>query len=298
MITIGTRGSALALKQTEIVKDSLLELEPNLDVQVKIIKTEGDKNLSPIPLDVVGKGWFTKDIEKALLEGQIDLAVHSLKDLPEELPDGLTITAVTKREDARDVLVSKYNLTLEKLPKGAIIGTDSARRRLQLLRMRADLRVESIRGNVNTRLKKLQTENYDGLLLAAAGLKRLSLQGVITQYFDPTIIIPAPGQGALAVETRLNDHKINDLLKGINDVLTQIATHAERAFAAAIGGGCKLPVGAYAVCKGDICTLHGMIASLDGSRYIQDVVEGSCDEVLNLGRLLAVRILDRFNGTQ
>lgn len=294
-ITIGTRGSDLALIQTEIVKNNLLAIDPTLEINVSIIKTKGDKNMSPIPLDTVGKGWFTKEIEKALLDKTIDLAVHSLKDMPEELPNGLAITAITKREDPRDVLVSRDKHTLADLPSGAIIGTDSSRRRLQVLHLRSDLHVASVRGNVNTRLNKLNEGNYDALVLAAAGLKRLGKDNVITQYFDPTAFIPAPGQGALAIETRKSDSILTAFLSNIIDKPTEIATNAERAFAAATGGGCKLPVGAYAVCNGDTCKLYGMLASLDGSQYIVDAIEGPCDEAVTMGEKLAKKIVAKVS---
>lgn len=290
-ITIGTRGSDLAIIQTEIVKAAILAIDSDIQIDISIIKTEGDKNMSPIPLDTVGKGWFTKEIEKTLLDGSIDLAVHSLKDLPEELPEGLGIAAITKRGDVRDVLVSKNRVKLADLPAGAIIGTDSSRRRLQVLHLRNDLQVESVRGNVNTRLKKLHQGNYDALVLAAAGLQRLNMEKEITEYFDPTTFIPAPGQGALAVETRINDTALNNFLDKINHIPTTTATKAERAFAAAIGGGCKLPVGAYAICQNDRFTLYGMMASLDGTTYVIDQTNGPCVEAKALSKALANKIL-------
>lgn len=292
-ITIGTRGSDLAIIQTEIIKAAILSVDPEVVIDVSIIKTEGDKNMSPIPLDTVGKGWFTKEIEKALLDGIIDVAAHSLKDLPEELPDGLGISAITERGDVRDVLVSKNHMKLADLPKGAIIGTDSSRRRLQILHLREDLRVESVRGNVNTRLKKLHEGNYDALVLAAAGLQRLNMEQDITEYFDPTTFIPAPGQGALAVETRISDTALNNILQQINHTPTIITTKAERAFASAIGGGCKLPVGAYAVCEGKTFTLYGMMALLDGKEYIIDKTNGFCDEAEYLSKVLANKIITK-----
>lgn len=293
-ITIGTRGSDLAIIQTEIVKSSLLAVDPSLQIDVSIIKTEGDKNMSPIPLDTVGKGWFTKEIEKALLDETIDVAVHSLKDMPEALPEGLGITAITQREDPSDVLVSKNHVSLEDLSPGAIVGTDSSRRRVQVLRMRNDLTVTSVRGNVGTRLNKLYEGQYDALILAAAGLIRLGKQSEITQYFGPTTFIPAPGQGALAVESRTNDSERNVFIKKINHEPTAIATTAERAFAAMAGGGCKLPVGAYAVCYEDTFTLYGMLASLDGSQYITDSIGGPCSEAMKLGESLAKEMLEKF----
>ena len=247
-IIIGTRGSQLALIQTEIIKKQLLLVQPNVEVEIKIITTTGDKNMSPVPLDNVGKDWFTKEIDKALLNGVIDMAVHSLKDLPEVLPDGLIIAAIPKREDAREAFISKNNVPFDKLEKGAIIGTDSTRRRVQILYKRPDLMVRSIRGNVNTRLKKLTQSEYDGIFLAVAGLKRLGLEEKITQYFSESDMLPSPGQGALAVVVRKEEHALIDLLQKLNDEQTLAAVKAERSFSKVFGGGCKMPVGAYAQC--------------------------------------------------
>lgn len=289
-IRIGTRGSALALRQTEIVRE-LLAQQNAFEIEVKIIKTEGDSNLGPIPLDTVGKGWFTKEIERELLSGAIDLAVHSLKDLPEELPEELHIGAVVEREDARDVLVSKDGSTLEQLKRGAIIGTDSLRRAAQILHLRPDLHVESIRGNVLTRIEKLKTGNYDALILAAAGLNRLGLGHAITQYFDISLIVPAPGQGALAVEKRKDDAVLQPVLDAISHQTTQNAVNAERAFSAAIGGGCKMPVGAYGVCKDGTLKLWGMVGTPNGSNIMKEAIEGTCENARELGYELATRML-------
>jgi len=293
-IIIGSRGSALAWKQSEVVSDRLQNLDPTLRIEIKAITTQGDKNNSPIPLDVVGKGWFTKEIENELLASSIDLAVHSLKDLPEELPNGLCIGAIPEREDPRDVLVSKDGKALEQLKQGAIIGTDSLRRKVQILALRSDLVVESIRGNVPTRLKKLQTEHYDAVVLAAAGLVRLGLENEITQYFEPGQMVPAPGQGALAVELRTQDTELQNLLQQINDPVTEITTSAERAFSRAVGGGCKQPVGAYATCVGDIFTLVAIIAPLDCSTLIRDSITGTCADSIMLSQQLAKRMLEKI----
>lgn len=288
---MGTRGSQLSLVQTDIIKNLLLRQNSSLQLAVKIIKTKGDKNMSPIPLDSIGKGWFTKELDSELLQGTIDLAVHSLKDLPETLPNGLVISAVSQREDAREALVSTSGLTLSKLPKGAIIGTDSTRRKAQILHKRADLEVRSVRGNINSRLEKLDMGEYDGLLLAAAGLKRLGLQARIAEYFDPIDLIPSPGQGALAVVTRKSDGSLNTLLEKINHNQTMAIVCAERAFSAAAGGGCKMPVGAYAVCNGDTLTLYGVVGSLDGTHLKKDKIIGKTTKPLALGKVLAERLL-------
>ena len=289
-IIIGTRGSDLALAQTDIVKKLVTSLDPSITVEIKVIKTEGDKNMAPIPTDVVGKGWFTKEIEKALLTREIDLAEHSLKDLGEVLPEGLIISAIPARGDVRDVLVSKNNIQVKDLPEGAIIGTDSARRKVLLLQMRTDLQVESVRGNVNTRLRKLQEEDYDALVLAAAGLQRLGMEDIITEYFDPFEFIPAPGQGAIAIQTRSSDTELNRLLVKINDTKTELETIAERLFTKAMGGGCKLPVGAYAVIEGDQLKLYGMVAEEDGSYFRKGSITGKAKDVEKLGKDLVLRL--------
>jgi len=259
-VVIGTRGSELALAQSEIVRQKLRAVEPGLAVEIKIIKTQGDVDASPIPLDTVGKGWFTKEIEDALLAGSIDLAVHSLKDLPEDLPEGLRIGAFPEREDARDVLVSAGNLPLAGLRKGAVIGTDSMRRKMQILALRSDVTVESVRGNVPTRVKKLRDGHYDAIVIAAAGLIRLGLQKEIAHYFSVDEITPAPGQGILAVELRADDAARAELVKKINDPEAEAAATAERTFSARVGGGCKEPVGAYAAREGERMMLQGMLA--------------------------------------
>ena len=203
-LIIGPRGSELAHVQAGIVRHALQAVEPKLQIQVKIIRTYGDVNQQPIPLDTIGKGWFTKEIERALLDGSIDLAVHSLKDLAHEIPAGLHIGAHLPREDARDVLITKHGESLEELPRGAIIGTDSLRRQTQMCALRPDVKAQSLRGNVLTRLKKLSSENYNAIILAAAGLKRLGLENRITRYFDPIEMTPAPGQGILALQAKQN----------------------------------------------------------------------------------------------
>lgn len=297
-IIIGTRGSELALMQSEIVKRKLLAVDPTLSVELKIIKTEGDVNASPIPLDTIGKGWFTKEIEQELLDGTIHLAVHSLKDLPEALPEGLSLGAFPEREDARDVLVSKGNLNVHDLAHGARVGTDSTRRRVQVLALRPDLVVTSMRGNVPTRLKKAESSEYDAAILAAAGLKRLGLESRIAQYFSLEEITPAPGQGILAVEVRTprdeNDKALFELVKKINDPASAIAASAERAFSKRVGGGCKEPVGAYANIKGDAFTLYGMIAPEGGKKILRDIVSGNAHDGVSLAEALGDKLVKRF----
>jgi len=293
-IVIGSRGSDLALRQSEIVLRKIQSLDPNLLIEVRTIATKGDRNNGPIPLDVVGKGWFTKEIEQELLRGSIDMAVHSLKDLPEELPEGLSIGAIPAREDPRDALVSKDGRRLDQLGQGAVIGTDSLRRQVQILALRPDLVVRSIRGNVPTRLSKLQTEGYDAVVLAAAGLIRLGLQDRITHCFTVEEMAPAPGQGSLAIEIRSKDQELQKLLSAINDPATELTATAERAFSSAVGGGCKQPVGVYASCDGARFTLQAMIAPLDCSKLVRDSITGNCADSLGLSRALAERMLGRI----
>lgn len=289
-IIIGTRGSDLARKQTEIVSELLRGAHPDLEIEVKVISTEGDRNQNPITTEVVGKRLFTKDIEDALLAGTIDMAVHSLKDLPAELPDGLTIGAIPVRADVRSVLVSKSGASLLQLPAGAVIGTDSALRKSLLLNVRPDLTVKSIRGNVPTRLEKMKNEGYDALMLAAAGLHRLGLEGRITEYFDPTETLPAPGQGAMAVEIRSGDTERAELVSAIADRDTTIAVTAERAFSAQLGGGCKTPIGAYAQCIGQTLRLYGCVGAVDGANVRRGWHEGDASASEQVGAALAKQL--------
>jgi len=289
-IIIGTRGSQLSIAQTNIIKDTLAEIYPQYEIELQLITTKGDVNMAPIPLDTVGKGWFTKEIDKALLQGKVDLAVHSLKDLPEVLPKGLVLVATPQREDARDVLVSRKNLPLKKLPKGAIIGTDSIRRKIQILHKRSDLVVKSVRGNVNTRLAKLESGEYDALILAAAGLIRLGFENQITQYFPIEDVVPSPGQGTLAVVIKETNTELIEVIKKLNHMQTVIETEAERAFSKELGGGCKTPTGAYAICKNDRITIYGMLGTLDGKKIVKEKIKGTCDDAKALGKQLAKKL--------
>lgn len=292
-ITIGTRGSKLALIQTELIRKQLLSLFPEIQITIKIIKTTGDKNLNPVPLDTTGKGWFTKELDNALLEGKIDMAVHSLKDVPEVLSDGLVIAAISKREDPRDVLVSKSNLPLEKIKKGAVIGTDSNRRKSQLLNKRPDLKVISIRGNVNSRLQKLDNGDYDGILLAAAGLKRLGLSVRISHYFEATDLIPSPGQGALAVIIKKSNKNMFALLNKLNHNDTNNAVRAERAFSNKFGGGCTMPIGAYSEIQDNKIILHGFMGSYSGKYVKKATATGSIIDPEKLGTDLANTFINK-----
>jgi len=292
-IIIGARGSKLSLIQTDIVKNKLQALLPGIEIIVQVITTKGDKDMSPVPLDSIWKGWFTREIDKSLLGGSIDLAVHSLKDLPETLEEGLIIAAIPQREDAREAMVSKTGVSFDKLRKGAIIGTDSTRRGSQILNRRADLVIKSLRGSVITRLEKLEREDYDAIFLAVAGLKRLGLEERITEYFEAVDFIPSPGQGALALVTKKDSIKLNTLLQKLNHEKTVIAVKAERAFSDAIGGGCKMPVGSYAEIDGERLVIYAFIGSLDGRNVDKDSIEGDITKPVELGTALADKLIEQ-----
>ncbi len=289
-IIIGTRGSALALKQTGITKAALQAINPSLEIEVRVIETRGDVNQNPIPLDTIGKGWFTQEIENALLNGEIDLAVHSLKDMADDMPRGLHIGAYLPREDARDVLITKKGESLEDLPQGAVIGTDSLRRQIQMRGLRGDVVMKSVRGNVPTRLQKLESEPYDAIILAAAGLKRLGLEGHITRYFEPHEMTPAPGQGILAIQAKEGDAELHALLAAINDADAARAARIERSFSKTMGGGCKSPTGAYAFRDGDECVLIGMRADSESS-IMREEMRAPWEASDNLGEMLAKKLL-------
>jgi hydroxymethylbilane synthase len=263
-LVIGTRGSKLALIQSQLVAAALQKAHPGLELETKVITTKGDTTQVPIPLDTVGKAWFTAEIEHALQAGEIDLAVHSLKDLPPELGEGLVSLPVLERADPRDVLVGKSGAIMSKLPEGATVGTDSLRRKAALVLARPDLRVVSLRGNVQTRLRKLREQPYDAIVLAAAGLERLGELEQITEYLDPANYVPAIGQGVLAAEVRAVDNELHDLLSGLQHAPTVTAVEAEQTFSRVVGGGCKLPVGCYAQIFPDHIQLHAMVGDNDG----------------------------------
>ena len=291
-ITIGTRGSQLALWQAEYVKKCLNAHFPDLNISLQIIKTTGDRiqNRSLVGL---GKGVFTREIEFALLDGTIDLAVHSMKDLPTKLPDGLCIGAIPSREDPRDVLVSPLGLSLKELPEKAKIGTTSPRRRVQLIFLRSDLTVVDIRGNLDTRLRKLRETDTDGLILAAAGIKRLVGQEVITEYFEADKMVPAPGQGALGIEIREDDDVMCQVLSPINDADAELAVVAERAVLSRLGGGCQVPIGVYASIKDGELGIVGMVADHNGKQRVvaQDV--GPPTQAIRIADRLAKSLLSQ-----
>lgn len=267
-IVLGTRGSKLALRQSEIVKSRLKRIYPQLQIELKVIKTSGDKNIKSPMTQIDDKGLFVKEIEKALLEKKVDLAVHSLKDVPVEQPQGLQISALVKRENPYDVFISEQFSSLEEMKPGSIVGTSSLRRKSQLLYLRPDLRVKEIRGNVETRLGKLNKGTYQGVILAACGLERLGLGERITQVLPVEKMIPAVGQGTLAVETRKGHKKINDLCLNLNHKNTQSAIQEEREFLKSMGGGCQVPLGCYAFFESNHFFIRGFVGDLEGKNII------------------------------
>lgn len=290
-LKLGTRGSRLALAQAEWVANKLKNRWPNLVVSLEAIKTTGDKILDVPLAKVGGKGLFVKEIEEALLDGRIDLAVHSLKDLPAQLPQGLTIGATPIREDPRDVLISKEGRTFSELPERARIGTSSLRRKVQLLHARPDLEILPLRGNLDTRIRKLETEDLDAIVVAAAGVKRLRVEGRVTEYLLDEISIPAIGQGALAVEVREDDEETLKLVKALDHWETRQAATAERAFLQRLFGSCQVPIAAYAKIQNGRLIISGMVASLDGKRLVRETVEGNPYSAEALGTALAEKLL-------
>lgn len=273
VVRVGTRASALARQQTGLVLERLIPLYPHLEFQVVTVTTHGDANQAA-PLAGMGLGVFVKEIEQQILDGRLDMAVHSLKDMPTLLPDGLALSALLPREDPRDVLVNRFGSRLEELPAGVLIGTSSPRRRSQLLTRRPDLTVIPIRGNVETRLRKSQGEECDGAILAAAGLLRLGLGDRIAEYLSPQRFVPPPGQGVLAVETRADDHRMAGILRVIDHAQTRYAAIAERAFLERLGGGCQVPVGAFAQSEAELMSLTVFLGSPDGQQTFQAKVQG------------------------
>lgn len=291
LLTIGTRSSKLALAQAELVRAALLNVQPDLDVRLEHITTKGDVVQDRPLSEIGGNGLFVTQIEEALREGRVDIAVHSAKDLASTLPTDMLLAAFLPRADARDVLVSRDGATLSELPPGARVGTSSPRRTCQVRAMRRDLTVLDIRGNVDTRLRKLHEGQYDAIVLAAAGLARLDMLRCVTEWFPTDVMIPAVAQGALAVEARADDAYIRDLASKINDPLTATVVRAERAFLARIGGGCSLPIGAYATVAGGEVRITGMIGSVEGQvlRGVEVAAEGEPEQA---GARLAEQLLD------
>lgn len=294
-IKIGTRGSKLALWQANWIKDALLARYPNRQVELQIIKTKGDKILDTPLAQVGGKGLFVKEIETAMLEGAIDLAVHSMKDMPSFIPEGLQIGAIPRRENPHDVLISHPQRPhpLNDLKAGARIGTCSLRRAAQLLHLQPHFEIIPLRGNLDTRLRKLESENMDAIVLAAAGVLRLGLAERITQYLGEEIMLPAVGQGALCIETRINDPDIEPLIGALNHPPTHTVVTGERAFLNHLEGGCQVPIAAHGHTDGQTFTLTGLTASVDGQTCIKDTVSGPAAESDRIGVELARRLLDQ-----
>lgn len=294
-LVIGSRGSKLALWQAEQARERLRLLNPQVDVHIEIIKTTGDVKNDPLSV-IGGKGVFTKELEDALLDGRIDIAVHSLKDLPTMLPDGLSITAICEREDPRDALVMRAgteNGSLRQLPEGAVVGTSSQRRLAQLKALRGDVIVRDLRGNVDTRIRKLDEGQYDAVILASAGLVRLGLQERISARIATSEMLPAVGQGAIAIETRRDNEFAVQSVSQLDHGETRIACLAERAFLRSLGGGCQVPIAAHAVLDGDVLKLDGLVAKPDGSEILRGSSSGSPDDPEALGSALADELIDR-----
>jgi len=292
-IKVGTRGSKLALAQTNSVIEALKKVAPEIEVEICVIRTSGDIMQDVSLAQIGGQGVFVKEIEEALLARSIDLAVHSMKDVPGETPEGLIFVAVMKREDVRDVLVSRGNVKMEFMPKGAKIGTGSLRRAAQIKAMLPDVSIMPLRGNIDTRLKKIETENLTGVILAAAGMKRMGYLEKITQYLPIELMLPAVGQGALGLEIRVQDTQLSELCAKMNDEQTAAEVAAERAYLRALGGGCRLPIAAYGLLEGKRLTLEGILAAPNGSTVIRDKVWGEIGQAEELGKKLADLILEK-----
>ena len=292
-LVIGTRGSKLALWQAEWVHVRLRQLEPGLSVSLKRIKTTGDKILDTPLAAIGGKGLFIKEIEDALLRGEIDLAVHSMKDVPTHLPEGLEILSIPERDDPRDVLISRDGMTLDRLASGARIGTSSLRRQAQLLNVRPDLSIQILRGNLDTRLRKLEAGEYDGIIVAAAGLRRLGWTDRVTEYLSPDVCLPAIGQGALALEGRADDAFVRDAAARLEHRPTRIAVTAERALLERLEGGCQVPIAAHATIGGETLSMSALVAGVNGRRLVRDSIQGPVTEAHKLGIRLAERLLGR-----
>ncbi len=287
-LIIGSRSSELALWQANFVKKELEKKNKNLAVEIKLVKTKGDKILDVALSKIGDKGLFTKELEIELLKGKIDLAVHSLKDLQTDIPAGLTLAAVTKRHKVEDVLIArKKHMTLESLPDGAKVATGSLRRRSQLLHLRPDIQVFELRGNVNTRIRKFLESDWDAVILARAGLERLKLQKYISSVIPLELILPAVGQGALGIEIKRDNEFAFDVLQSINDEKTFIAIRAEREFLKVLEGGCQVPIGAFAEVKTNGLYLDGIVCSLDGSITFRKKLRGSKFNPEALGKQLA-----------
>ncbi len=290
-LIIGTRQSLLALWQSNHIASLLRKQYPDCQVTLKKIVTKGDRILDVPLAQIGGKGLFTKEIETELLDGTVDLAVHSLKDMPTVLPEGLCLTAITTRANVGDAFVSNKYASFSELPQGAVLGTSSLRRKAQLLAVRPDLKIVDLRGNVDTRLRKLDEGQMDAIILAAAGLERLGHADRIREIIPTTVCLPAVGQGALAIECRSDNKEVRDMLAFLNDLPTKQATDAERAFLGLIEGGCQVPIGVHAEVENNNVKIEAVIASLDGSKVLRNNITGPAVNAAELGRKLGQQML-------
>lgn len=281
------------MKQTEFVIDLLKAAHPDLQIEVTVIKTKGDIMQDVSLVQLGGKGVFVKEIEEALINGAIDLAVHSLKDCPTEIPGSLEIVATPKREDPRDVLIARDQIKIDRLPHSARIGTGSLRRKCQLLHLYPDLQIMPLRGNLDTRIRKIETEQLHGVVVAAAGIRRMGWLSQVSCFIPPELLIPAVGQGILALEVRREDETMKELLLPLNDSKTWIEASCERAFLRHMGGGCRLPLGAHAVVSGDTLTINGFIGTPNGRALFRNEFRGPVKDAEELGHALAEDILSR-----
>jgi hydroxymethylbilane synthase len=292
-IIIATRESPLALKQTESVKALLQKLHPHLSVDFLGITTQADKRLDVVLTEIGGKGLFVKELEEALYDGRADMAVHSMKDVPMDLPAGLILPVIGEREDARDALVSNNYATLMQLPAGAIVGTSSLRRQTQLHAIRPDVEWRNLRGNINTRLRKLDEGEYDAIILACAGLKRMGFNDRIREVLPSWESLPAAGQGALGIECREGDDNVLSLIMPLNHATTHMCVTAERALCRRLGGGCKVPVAAYAMINQGVLTLRGLVANKKGTRILRAHREGDPKDADSIGTRVADELLQQ-----
>lgn len=291
-LVIATRGSMLALWQAEWIKGRIKELDPSLDIELNKIKTTGDKILDVPLAQVGGKGLFVKEIEEAMLRGEADLAVHSMKDVPTELPEGLHLSTITEREDPRDAFIAAEGInSFDDLPQGANVGTSSLRRICQLLNKRPDLKITQLRGNVDTRIRKLDEGEFDAIILATAGVKRLGREERITEKIPVDISLPAIGQGAVGIECRVDDEFTNALLDKLDHYETSVCVRAERAFLKRLEGGCQVPIAAYAQLKDGKIVIEGLVGSVDGKTLLKDSLQGSPGDAETLGTKLAENLL-------
>ncbi len=290
-LIIATRESPLALCQAELVKAALQHLHPHLTVELLGITTKADRLLDVNLVTIGGKGWFVKELEEALLDGRADIAVHSMKDVPMELPPGLILPVLTEREDVRDAFVSNHFAKLNDLPAGAKVGTSSLRRQTQLMALRPDLNFDNLRGNINTRLKRLDEGKYDAIILASAGLKRMFFTDRITEELPVTVCLPAAGQGALGIECRADDADTYALIAGLNHAATNDCVTAERALCRHLGGGCQVPVAAFATLQSDIVHLSGLVANQTGSILLKAKAQAPRAEAAKLGVQVAESLI-------